>query len=416
MIRQLVRRGDAAAVAVRCAGAAVVTSLAAMFAAQEGRFSPSALVKVATGYPIASYAVASDRAFRLVSPAEHYDGVYYYAIARDPFARGHAHTLIDGAPYRYGHPLHGWLADVLSGGRPVVVPWALLLLSLVGAGLAAWAASRLSALLGGPPWAGLLVAFSPGLLYAATVSTTETFGAALVLCALLAWQRGRWAVAGLLLAMCCLDKEPYIALPVGLAVWELVRARGSHWKVVDLRAKLFALAVGPSLLLVWLSYVHERFGSWAAGGAPGNVGRPIAGWLETFGLGKQLSTGSFDQSQIGAMTAPVLVALAALLVAAAVVAVRMRSVIAGPFLLLAAVTSCDGWRTLLYPHEMMRIPAVVTLVAALVLLTARSRCQDSVSSSARSGSSDRSDLASDRAGPDSASRTALTRTDALPRS
>jgi hypothetical protein len=375
VIRRLVRRGDAAAVALWCALAAVATSLATVFAAQGGTFSPSALVKMATSDPIAPYAVASDRGFRLVTPAEHYDGVYYYAIARDPFARGTAHTLIDEAPYRYGHPLHGWLANVLSGGRPALVPAALLALSLVGAGLAGWAASRLSTYLGGPAEAGLLVAFSPGLLYAATVSTTETLGAALVLCALLAWQTGRWLIAAPLLAMCCLDKEPYIALPVGLAMWELIRARRCHCTVADLRAKLLALAIGPSLLLLWLTYVHERFGRWAAGGAPGNVGRPIAGWLETFGLGKQLSSGSFEQSQIGAMTAPMLVALAALLVAGAVVAVRMRSVLAGPFLLLAAITSCEGWRTLLYPHEMMRIPAVVTLLAALVLLTAPRRGQ-----------------------------------------
>jgi hypothetical protein len=37
--------------------------------------------------------------------------------------------------------------------------------------------------------------------------------------------------------------------------------------------------------------------------------------------------------------------------------------------LLVVITSCQGWRTLLYPHEFVRTPAVAVLLALLVLLT-----------------------------------------------
>src|ERR1700676_4156926 len=92
--------------------------------AQGSRAAPPPLVREA------------DPGFHFVSPAQHYDGTYYYAIARDLLLRGREHTLIDQATYRYGHPLHGWLAGMLSFGQARAVPAALLLLSLIGLALA----------------------------------------------------------------------------------------------------------------------------------------------------------------------------------------------------------------------------------------------------------------------------------------
>ena len=48
------------------------------------------------------------------------------------FSTARRTQLIDQPAYRYGHPLHGWLAGLLSFGQAREVPLALLLLSLIG--------------------------------------------------------------------------------------------------------------------------------------------------------------------------------------------------------------------------------------------------------------------------------------------
>lgn len=121
------------------------------------------LIRLAPDEPLANTARATTIS-RSFTGVEHYDGVYYYAIARDPFARGAAHMLIDQTPYRYGHPLHGLLAAVMSLGSPAAIPGVLFALSLLGLAAAGWWASRPAVSLAAGPWWGLAVAASPGLL------------------------------------------------------------------------------------------------------------------------------------------------------------------------------------------------------------------------------------------------------------
>jgi hypothetical protein len=355
-------------VAIACAVVAVLASLAACLASQDGRFSPTALVKMSSSEPLAAVARASDPHFVLVHPVEHYDGVYYYAIARDPFLSGREHTLIDQPAYRYGHPFYGWLARVVALGRVSAIPAALLLVSLAAAGAAAFALSRLSWGFGRSPWVGLLVACSPGLLYAVTVSTTEMLAAALLLLAVLAWTRARIVVAGVLMVALCLTKETYVVVPAGLLAWEAVewwRRRGRPDRVWWRAA---ALAGGPAALLAWESVVRARLGSWPGTGAPGNVAAPLTGWRHTFSFAHLLSGGSYDQSEMGAIVGPVLIAVAVVLLAAAAAGIRMRTPLDGIVLGLVAVMSTLDYLTLAYPHELVRNPSVALLVALSVLL------------------------------------------------
>jgi hypothetical protein len=358
--------------AIFCGAAAAGTGLVSALASQDGWLRSSALVHMAADEPIAALARATDPHFSFVTDVEHYDGVYFYAIARDPFARGAAHELIDQAPYRYGHPLHGWLAGLLSLGQASAVPAALVVLSLAGMAIAAWSLSRLCSLAGASPWLGLVVAVVPGLLYATTVSTSETVGAALVLSALLSWQLERWTLGAVLIAMCCFDKEPFVVIPVGLAVWEFAQWR-RNGKPTRWGRRMLALSVGPLLFALWLGYVHATLHHWPTSGQQGNLAAPVAGWRQTMTYAHNLAGGSFEQSQIGATTPPLLIALAALLLFAAAVALRLRTVADAPLLGLVAITACQGWLTLLYPHEIFRTPAVATVVALLVLLTSRRR-------------------------------------------
>jgi uncharacterized membrane protein YhaH (DUF805 family) len=357
-----------------CAAVAAAAGLFAVVSSQDGTIRASVLVKMSGDEPMSALARASDPHFSFVTDVEHYDGVYYYAIARDPLLLGKAHTLIDQPAYRYGHPLHGWLARIVSLGVNSLIPQALLVLSLAGLALAGWATSRYAVRHDRNPWLGLVVAVVPGLLYAATVSTTETVGAALVVSALLAWEYRRWSLAAALLLLCCLDKEQYVAVPVGLAVWEAVQWRRSG-RPRQVRARATALGLGPVALSMWYLYVHARLHEWPSSYQSGNLGTPIAGWQQTMQYAHALSQGTFEQSQIGAVAPPVLAALAVLLLIAAVHASRLRTVADAPYLCLVLITACQGWRTLLYPHEIFRTPAVATLLAVVVLLGGERRPQ-----------------------------------------
>ncbi|HWC36169.1 MAG TPA: hypothetical protein VG650_15285 [Mycobacteriales bacterium] len=360
-------------VAIACGGAGALAGLASMFASQDGSLHPSALVHLAQSDQLAPLAVHADPHFHLVTPVEHYDGVYYYAIARDPFLTGTAHKLIDQPAYRYGHPLNGWLAGLLSFGQARAVPLALLLLSLIGLGVAGWAASRLAVHLGCTPWGGLLIAASPGLLFAAASDTTEPVGAALVALSLLAWVRGRFAVAAALITLACLDKEQYITVPLGLVVWELVQWRRTHTSPERLPVKLLAVAIGPVVLADWYVYVHGRIGTWPFHYQSGNLGAPFVGWRDAFRISHALAGGSFEQSQIGSVTPAVLTATATLIIVGVVAARRIVTVIDAPAIGMAIITSMQGWRTLVYPHEIFRTPAIAVLLATAVLLTRRPR-------------------------------------------
>jgi hypothetical protein len=356
-----------AAISVACGAISAVAGFLAMVASEDGWPHPSALVKIANDEPLASLARSADPHFHFVTIHEHYDGAYYYAIARDPFLHGTAHTLIDQPAYRYGHPLHGWLAGLLSFGQAREVPLALLLLSLIGLAIGGWAASRLAVHFGRTAWGGLVIAFSPGLLYAATVSTTETLGAALIALTFLAWVKQRFGLAVLLVVAICLDKEQYIAVPVGLAVWEIVEAWRRRARIEQAGIKAAAIIGGPAALTVWYLYVHARLGVWPWTYQPGNFGKPLAGWWKTWQLAHLLAGGTFYQSEMGTTTPVLLVATAVILILATIVALRIKTVFAAPMIGMAVITSMQGWLTLLYPHELLRTPSIALLFAFAVL-------------------------------------------------
>ena len=352
-----------------CGMVAAVVTVLCQLVAHPAPFHPSRLLSVATTDPLDAYLAERDPTFLFTTPADHYDGIYYLAMALDPFATGQPHDLIDLAAYRYGHPLHGWLAGLLSFGQPALMPWVFWGLSIAWMVAAAVLVSLLARRLGGSPWLGLLVCFTPGLLFSATTALTEPGQVALICALLLAWHREKrsWAViAGLGVAV-CLMKEQLVLVPVALGLAELVgwiRTRRLDWRPVP------ALLAGPVALAAWLFHVRSRFTAEQSAYDDGNVGALVVGWLETFDLATQLRTGDFLSSQIGSTAVPGLIATATVVVAASVVGLVQRSALGFVVLLQGSLVSTLGWRTLLYPHEMFRIPSVTLCLAALLLVLA----------------------------------------------
>jgi hypothetical protein len=353
-----------AAIALSTAGIAVAASLA------WNGWKPSALVRVSVSDPIAQYALQSDPGFAFVSSGAHYDGVYYYAIARDPLARDVAHTLIDRPAYRYGHSGYGWLAWAVSLDRARNVPIALLAINLVAFTLAAFGASALAREYGWSPWGGLVIAFSPGIVYATTVDTSEPLGIALLVWALLAWTRGRRMQAAILLTALCLAKEAFVLVPAGLAIWELVEARRGR-RAPDLGRRLALLALGPVLFAGWYLYVRERFGHFPFQETHDLTTWPFRGWWDALSFAAKWGTHSdYGFPQIGQAAIPLMVTVGAILLFALFLSLRFRTRLDPVFALLAVVGFCLTYLGVLYPKDLIRELAMPLALAPAVFAAA----------------------------------------------
>jgi hypothetical protein len=306
--------------------------------------------------------------FSRVQPEAHYDGVYFYAIAHDPLARGEAHKLIDLSAYRYGHPGYGWLAWLASaGGRPGAIPYALVFVTVLALGVACAAASLLALRLGMSPWWGLSIAVNPGCLFAVTVDTSETVAVALVLMAVLLWIGERRFWAGVAIAIGCFTKEPLLLVPFGLLVWEAVRLVGGR-RPAGLAARVGALTLGPALYGAWVGYCWWVFARFPLSETH-LLTWPLIGWVGTFH--RAAAETQVGDAQVGMATSALLVALGAALVLGLVRAARFETPIDPVFLALAVLVFCTNWLNLLFPKDLIRLAALPVALLPFLLSPAR---------------------------------------------
>ena len=365
-------------VSLWCAIAAVLVALVpAGIAIQRAGWRPSVLVRMEADEPVAAVARAADPEFHFVGEA-HYDGVYFYAVATDPFALGQAHELIDRAAYRYGHAGYGWLGWLVSLGRAKAAPMALFTVGLAGLAVAAAALSRLSSALGWTPWGGLAVAFNPGLLYSLTALTSETVAAAFVALALLAWVRGRYGWGGAAAAAACLVKEPFVLVPAGLALWEIVRWL-AHRDLKTAARRIALLSIGPALFACWYVYIRLQFGEWSFEATEGFFAVPPFGWIEAIQQASDMARGADLPSQLGAPSGPLLAAIGAALVLGIVQAVRTRNPVGFVFVLLALLALALRPLGVLFPKDALRELSIPLMLLPLVLAAAPLRQRDPAS-------------------------------------
>jgi hypothetical protein len=360
--------GRARRIALACAATALASSGVAVAAALSTHgWRPSALVRMSATEPMARLAREADAAFAFVHPEAHYDGVYFYAVARDPLARGEAHRLIDRAAYRYAHAGYGWLAWAASLGRASAVPGAMLALALAGTALAGYAASRLAAAFGWTPWAGLVVAASPGIVFSVTAATSEPVAAALGALGLLAWARGRLVAAGVALAAGCLVKEPLLLLPAGLAGLELLRwVRGRP--APDLPARLAALAAGPLALGAWTLYLTAAFGRFPLAEPSGELlTAPLAGWWDALRRAAREASGPYFAMQSGSAAVALIAVVGIALLAGLVRAARLRTPLDAVYLPLALLILSLTWLGVQYPKDLLRETALPLALLPAVL-------------------------------------------------
>jgi hypothetical protein len=348
---------------IGAACALVAVALGILTAAQtaHGR-GVSALIHIDHDEPMAALVSPS---FPFAQSGAHYDGVYFYAIARDPLATGRPHQLIDRAAYRYGHPGYGWLVWAASGGgRPGAVPLALVVVGLLAFAIGTFAAAYLARDVGISSWWALAVALNPGLLFAVSTDCAETVEVAFAILAILAWTRGRWLLAGVAIATGCLTKEALLLLPVALAAHEIYRYVTTRRVPADIRARAGALLAGPVIYVGWCLYARSVFGHLPSSGSQ-ELAFPLSGWRQTLHLaGEYIDAGD---AQVGYVAIPLLVAFGALLILGVVNAVRGRTPLSFFFIALAALIFSTNWLVLLFPKELIRVSALPLVLLPFVV-------------------------------------------------
>lgn len=357
-------------VAVACAAIAVaLCSVAVGFSLHSQDWRVSALVRMDNEDEIAPFAYRHERGFAF-TPEGHYDGVYFYAMTIDPLARGVTHELIDHAAYRYGHVGYSWIAWTISFGDPRRVPGALLVIALIGAGLAGYTASRIAGRLGWSPWGGLAVALQPGLIYSVTVLTSEAVGFAVVGFALLFWLEERhWPALGLM-ALGVLVKEPFVLVPIALMAWELFRRRKEMWN------RILLLGVTALPAVVWHIYIYKVFGVTSFEDTASPIEFPF-GWVEAMKEAAHMGVEAYERTQIGTIALPILVIAFGLFFAGVVKAVRLRSILDPIYILQAVVVIALSPAALTYPKDFFRTTVVpLALVVPVVFSDKRLRRGD----------------------------------------
>ena len=353
-------------VPLACAAVAVASvCLAVLATVSVADWNVTVLVRMAAEEPMAPLARETDPEFAFVHYHGRGDGVSYYAIARDPLARGDEHDLIQWPAYRYGHPGYSWLARVVAFGSVGLLPIALLLLNLIGMGVAGAAASLVARDLGYSPWGGLVVALNPGLVYATTIDTSEPVAAGLLAAVLLLWLRGRRVAALPLIAALCFMKEWFVLVPVGLALWELVRMlrrrRRDGWR----RVAALVLSIVPFGL--WYLYVLLRFDEWPASPTRDFLQLPPTGWVQTARTAAEMGMDSFDRLVTGHVTVPLLATLAVAFLLGIARAIRLRTPIDPVYLMFMPIVFAMNTWGLLYAKDALREVAIPLLLLPAVL-------------------------------------------------
>jgi len=358
--------------AAACALIALLVGLLAVWVSIVGHDNRlSTLVRMSSGDPIAEYA-RSDPTW--VYAGAHYDGIFFFAMALDPLATGHAHELIDLPANRYGHPLYGWVAGVWAFFDPRVVPVTLALLGLVSMAVAGFAASRSSTALGWTPWGGLLVALNPGVVFAVANDTSEAFGAALLTVGLWLWLTGRRRAAAIVIVAMCFAKEHLLLVPAGLALWEVAQTvRGEQQPRVTL-GRIALLVPGPALWLLWNVHVFNVFGEWSWNQADNLVlPIPFQGWLDSLRMAADMAVGDFPATQLGEASIALQITALTAVVLGMARAIRLRHPVDAVYLLVAVLMIYLRWNQTLYPKDLIRGLAFAFVLLPWALITPRLR-------------------------------------------
>jgi hypothetical protein len=162
-----------------------------------------------------------------VFPGDGYDGQFAYRLGLAPYdLRTNAHGIIIDLPLRMqriGYPTLAWLLAAGQARWVALTLVAVNVLALAGLGLLGGILARDG---GRHPLWGLLLPAFPGFLFSLGRDLTEIVAAVFVVAGLLAWRRGRPALAGVALTIAVLSRETALLAVAGIFAAHMADLRG----------------------------------------------------------------------------------------------------------------------------------------------------------------------------------------------
>lgn len=259
-----------------------------------------------------------------VTAGDGYDGQFAYRLALDPAdSRSSAHGIVLDGPLRVGRIGYPVLAWLVALGRAAWVPWALVLVNVLGVGLLGLLGGWLARDAGRRVLTGLLLAGWGGFAFAVARDLTEVVAAVGVVAGLLAYRRERPVLAGAALVGAVLSRESALIVPAALGLCWLAGAARSgvpaRWRA---RSGLPAWLLPAVAFLAWQAVCWRRTGDVPVLASLGsNIGEPSVG----SGLsGSGAAPGSISDGRALATSALKYGQFALLAAAVLLVAVRLR--------------------------------------------------------------------------------------------
>ncbi|MBM3672321.1 MAG: hypothetical protein FJW86_09115 [Actinobacteria bacterium] len=299
-----------------------------------------------------------------------YDGQLFYRLALDPLE---VDTVANGIridlPIRTQRIAYPMLAYVASGGTDAAVPWALVIVNVVGLAALGGLGGLVAKQSGRHAIYGLWFAVFFGYVFTLSRDLSEITEAAFVLGGLLALRRERWGLAAVLLSGAVLTREQALLVvgAVGLCrVVEMVRSR------VRPGAQDVAWIAPMGAFVAWQAYCRIDTGvvpMFEAGEGDQGITFPFADLIDAVpGLIRQLDsgTGLLHLGEVVVMLGIIGLAIVALRSTTAPVQERVAFVLLVVFMFTVA-TGTNVW------HERfdLRPLADLYVVAGLVLFGTR---------------------------------------------
>jgi MFS family permease len=326
---------------------------------RQSGWSPTALPHVDSQTVLGTASRTFDPKFYAVHPGA-YDGQFYWGIAIDPLATNTLHRGFDKPSYRYGHPLYGWLGWLFSFGTARAVPAVLAGLGLASMFAAAAAATALGISRGTRGWEGLLVAVSPGLIFAVRGDLAEPLGVALLLGGFAALGRDRRTLAWICFALLPLAKEPLILATLSVIAWELLQRR---WR----SAAIFATALAPAL--TWWTWARIHLGAWFTSGGSA-LAPPLAGWQQSLEENLDGNSALVTHVHAGRLTAAALLVLVVLVGFVGAKTLRLRGPLDLAALAFTVLAICLAGNATTAFTSALRNTAFLFALAPFVLVAA----------------------------------------------
>jgi hypothetical protein len=182
-----------------------------------------------------------------------YDGLSFYRFALNPFTAKKVEfgISIDTPAYRHqriGYPLLVWL---ITGGKPLLVPWALVLVNYAALIVLGWAGAVLSQHFGRHALWAVSIPLYPGFVHSISRDLSEPVACAFGLLALVCIAKRQYLLTAAFLSYAVLTRETFLVVALGLAaswIWSRFRSRPQHFPLIVFAAPIAIYVLWQILL------------------------------------------------------------------------------------------------------------------------------------------------------------------------